>query len=293
MNVGYRELRDQAMSQDCQYVRARLLDLLEDAVSDDAEGAVYRHLDACDACSAELDELRGAWARLVEPTPVRPSSAIRARLLSYARSPQPGRARPEVTGPAHRWLAGAALLAVASAVILGIRVSGSGPGAGPDADPPPGGAQLIDGVLLLGERFPKFAALDVASGDMVSLTDLEGDIILLNVWATWCAPCEQEMPSMERLYRELGSRGLSVVAVSVDQESTNKVRQWVDERGFTFTVLHDREGRFERTFQTVGVPESFVIDRDGVLVAREIGPRLWDSPEAGAVIRQLVGERDR
>ncbi len=59
------------------------------------------------------------------------------------------------------------------------------------------------------------------------------------------------------------------------------------------TVLHDREGRFERTFPTVGVPESYVIDRDGVLVAREIGPRLWDSSEAGAVIRQLVGEGDR
>ena len=98
---------------------------------------------------------------------------------------------------------------------------------------------------------------------------------------------------MERLYRELGSGGFSVVAVSVDQESTNKVRQWVDERDLTFTVLHDREGRFERTFPTVGVPESYVIDRDGVLVAREIGPRLWDSSEEGAVIRQLVGEGDR
>ncbi len=98
---------------------------------------------------------------------------------------------------------------------------------------------------------------------------------------------------MERLYRELGSSGFTVVAVSVDQESSNKVRQWVDERGLTFTVLHDREGRFERAFRIIGIPESFVIDRDGVLVAREIGPRLWDSPEAGAVIRQLVGEGDR
>ena len=98
---------------------------------------------------------------------------------------------------------------------------------------------------------------------------------------------------MERLYRELESEGLSVVAVSVDQESTNKVRQWVDERDLTFTVLHDRDGRFERRFPSVGVPESYVIDRDGILVAREIGPRLWDSPEAGAVIRQLVGEGDK
>ena len=158
----------------------------------------------------------------------------------------------------------------------------------------PGGAvQLTDGSLTVGERFPDFAALDIASGDMVSVSDLEGEVILLNIWATWCGPCEQEMPSMERLYRELGSSGFTVVAVSVDQESSNKVRQWVDERGLTFTVLHDREGRFERAFRIIGIPESFVIDRDGVLVAREIGPRLWDSPDAGAVIRQLVEEGDR
>ncbi len=271
------------MNQDCQYVRLRLLDLLEDAPSDQIEQAVYRHLDTCDTCATELDELRSAWGRLIEPTPVRPSSAIRARLLSYARDPQPGRGRPGVARPAQRWLSGAALLAVASAVILGIRISDGGPGAGPNADMPLGGAQFARGVLSVGERFPEFAAVDVASGDMVTLTDLEGDIILFNIWATWCGPCELEMPSMERLYRELESEGLSVVAVSVDQESTNKVRQWVDERDITFTVLHDRDGQFERTFPSVGVPESYVIDRDGILVAREIGPRLWDSPEAGAV----------
>ena len=60
-------------------------------------------------------------------------------------------------------------------------------------------------------------------------------------------------------------------------------RQWVDARDLTFIVLHDREGRFERSFQTVGVPESFVIDRRGMLVAREIGPRMWDSPEYGGI----------
>ena len=203
-NVGFRELGDQVMNQDCQYVRARFLDLLEHALSDDTEGAVYKHLDACDACAAELDELRGAWARLVEPTPVRPSSAIRARLLSYARNPQPGRDQSEVTGRPPRWLAGVALLAVVSAVIFGLRPSNSGPGAGPNADLPGGAVQLTDGSLTVGERFPDFAALDIASGDMVSVSDLEGEIILLNIWATWCGPCEQEMPSMERLYRELG-----------------------------------------------------------------------------------------
>ena len=281
------------MNQDCQQVRARLLDVLEDTVSDDAAEATYRHLDTCDVCAAELAELRSAWACLGEATLVRPSKAVRTRLLSYARNPEPGRARPEVKGSAHRWLAGIALLAVASAALFGIRANSGGPGIGLLTDLSPGTIQLTDGTLALGEPFPEFAALDIASGEKISMSGLEGKVVLLNVWATWCGPCEQEMPSMERLYRELGPDGLTVIALSVAQESTNKVRQWVDERGLTFTVLQDREGRFERAFRTVGVPESFIIDRQGVLVAREFGPRLWDSPDVGAVLRQLVREGDR
>jgi len=144
--------------------------------------------------------------------------------------------------------------------------------------------------LGLGQPFPSFAGVDIESGDTVSIQGLQGKVVLLNVWATWCKPCEAEMPSLERLYRELGADGLAVVAVSVDQESTFKVRRWIEERGLTFTVIHDRGGTIERALHTKGVPESFVIDRSGVLVHRETGPRIWDSPDFGGMIRRLVSD---
>lgn len=146
-----------------------------------------------------------------------------------------------------------------------------------------------DGRVAVGAEAPHFSALTLTEpAETRTLADYDGDVLLLNIWATWCPPCETEMPSMERLYRELGPEGFSVVAISVDQESTSLVRRWVEERGLSFTVLHDRDGRFEESFRSVGVPESFLIDRDGRLVAREIGPRVWDSPEYGGMVRRLL-----
>lgn len=113
---------------------------------------------------------------------------------------------------------------------------------------------------------------------------------LLNIWATWCLPCEEEMPSMERLNQELGPEGLRIVAVSIDQESTHKVHRWAEEHGLTFTVLHDRSGEIEQAYQTTGVPESFVIDRHGRLLKRVIGPRDWDSPQQTALFHRLLAD---
>ncbi len=113
--------------------------------------------------------------------------------------------------------------------------------------------------------------------------------MLLNIWATWCRPCEEEMPSMQRLYEELAPRGLKVVAVSIDKASRDYVLQWVRERGLTFDILQDPAGRIERVYQTTGVPESFVIDSEGVIVKREIGAREWDHPTQVALFRRLLG----
>ena len=94
---------------------------------------------------------------------------------------------------------------------------------------------------------------------------------------------------MERLYRELGPEGLRVVAVSVDRESRHKVQEWVEQLGLTFTILQDRSGRIEELYQTTGVPESFVIDQNGVILKREIGPREWDSAVQSGMLRRLLG----
>lgn len=139
-----------------------------------------------------------------------------------------------------------------------------------------------------GARAPNFTVASVATGDSVPLREYRGRVVLLNLWATWCPPCEQEMPSMERLYQELGPQGLEVVAISIDQLAPDAVRQWADERGLSFTVLHDRSGRIQQVYQTTGMPESFVVDREGVIVKKVIGATEWDHPAQKALFRRLL-----
>ncbi len=158
-------------------------------------------------------------------------------------------------------------------------------------------AVLVVGAALTSERSllgpgseaPAFDAINVATGDTVALADYKGDVVLLNIWATWCKPCEEEMPSMQRLYEDLGPDGLKIVAVSIDIAPIDKVLRWVQERDLTFDVLQDRKRQIEHLYQTTGVPESFVIDRAGMIVDRRIGAYEWDGPTPTALFRRLMG----
>lgn len=159
---------------------------------------------------------------------------------------------------------------------------------------------LVAGIALtpeveevgVGTRAPAFEAVDVHTGDTLGLDDFAGRVVLLNVWATWCGPCEAEMPSMQRLHETLDADGLAIVAVSVDAGGRAGVRRWIEERGLTFTVLQDPAGRIERIYQTIAVPESFVIDRDGIIVKKHIGALEWDDPAQLRLFRQLLGIDD-
>ena len=139
-----------------------------------------------------------------------------------------------------------------------------------------------------GARAPDYTVFGVGTPDTVDIRDFRGEVVLLNVWATWCGPCEQEMPSMERLYQEMSPQGLRVVAISVDQADPATVRAWAEERNLSFTVLHDPSGRIQQVFQTTDVPESFVLDRDGVIVKKIIGATEWDHPAQKALFRRLL-----
>lgn len=142
-----------------------------------------------------------------------------------------------------------------------------------------------------GERPPALRAVDASTEDSVVIRDFSGEVTLVNIWATWCAPCEAEMPSMQRVYEELGSEGLRILAVSVDRlVDAETVQAWADERDLTFPILHDRTGRIEQTWQTTGVPESFVIDRHGVIVKKVIGQMAWDEPAQKALFRRLLAD---
>lgn len=147
------------------------------------------------------------------------------------------------------------------------------------------------GPVDVGSSAPSYAAVSLA-GDTVRLEDLRGRVVVLNVWATWCAPCIREMPALQRLHERLEDRGLSIVAVSVDAAGPGAgddvVRAFVDEYGLTFTVLRDASGRIEDAFRVAGLPTTFVIDRDGRIRSKVLGARDWDDPALASEIESLL-----
>jgi cytochrome c biogenesis protein CcmG, thiol:disulfide interchange protein DsbE len=142
----------------------------------------------------------------------------------------------------------------------------------------------------VGESAPAFSARTLDGGS-TSLAELRGEVVLLNVWATWCYPCRHEMPSFQRLHDELAHEGLRVVAVSIDPRGAEEeIERFLSEHGITFDILHDPGSAVTRTFRTTGVPETFLIDRNGVVVRRWIGMIDARSPGVrGAVHAALDG----
>jgi cytochrome c biogenesis protein CcmG/thiol:disulfide interchange protein DsbE len=143
----------------------------------------------------------------------------------------------------------------------------------------------------VGSSAPAFQATDLRTGQPAALADYKGQVVLLNVWATWCEPCKIEMPSMQQLEREMGPRGLKIVAVSVDEGGADAVRQFARDYGLTFRILHDPAGRIQRIYQTTGIPESFVINRQGRIVKKVIGATDWDATVNKDLMRRLLAQR--
>jgi peroxiredoxin len=145
--------------------------------------------------------------------------------------------------------------------------------------------------VTIGSEAPQFSAVTLdAKPEPRTLADYEGRVVLLNVWATWCPPCRQEMPSMQALYQDFAPRGFEIVAVSIDDAGQEaKVRDFVKEFGLTFDVLHDPAGAIQKTYATTGVPENFVIGADGV-VRKKAYAQDWNSPENRALISRLLDE---
>ncbi|HZE93439.1 MAG TPA: TlpA disulfide reductase family protein [Gemmatimonadales bacterium] len=146
-------------------------------------------------------------------------------------------------------------------------------------------------LLEVGSTAPEFDAVRLPSGAPARIEDYRGKVVLLNIWATWCAPCKVEMPSMEQLHRKLAGTDFRLVAVSVDEEDSTVVNKFVKDMGLTFEILHNRDGSIRRIYQTTGVPESFVIDRDGVIVKKVIGAADWGAPVNENLIRRLIDAR--
>ena len=183
------------------------------------------------------------------------------------------------TGSARRrWIgiAGGATLAVAAGYIL-FRVAA--------ANAPP--------RVEVGAAAPSFSVVTLDSAPKPrTLADFKGSPILLNVWATWCDPCREEMPSMQRLYDAYKDRGLRVVAVSVDDRGNEGlIREFVAEHHLTFDVLHQGASDMMTTYQVRGVPQTFLISRRGELLAMRFVAD-WSSPENRQLIENLFFSND-
>jgi peroxiredoxin len=133
---------------------------------------------------------------------------------------------------------------------------------------------------------PSFTLRDLAEHD-VSLEDFRGSIVLLNFWATWCPPCRAEMPSMETLYRRMAGRDFVMLAVDL-QERPSQVRRFVEAAGYSFPVLLDSSGRTGAVYQVSGIPTTYIIDKEGNVLARTVGGRKWHTPEIIALFDDLV-----
>lgn len=143
----------------------------------------------------------------------------------------------------------------------------------------------------IGSSAPDFRARTVDGTNQVhTMTDYRGKVVVLNIWATWCGPCIVEMPSFERLHKQVVDTGLKVVAVSIDDVvGSDSVRAFARNLGLSFQILLDSLHTIDRDYQVTGYPETFVIARDGTIRKKWIGPADWTSPANIALIRDLLG----
>ena len=126
--------------------------------------------------------------------------------------------------------------------------------------------------------------------EKINLSDYRGSVVFLNFWATWCPPCREEMPDIEKLNKGLQGTNFAILAISIDVSGTKAVRPFMKELGLTFPALLDPNRRVARKYGVISLPTTFLIDCSGSLVAKAIGPRKWDDGNALELIKRLQAE---
>lgn len=129
-------------------------------------------------------------------------------------------------------------------------------------------------------------------GEKVSLKDFRGKLLLLNFWASWCLPCREEMPAMERLYQKYKDRGFVILGVNLKDDKKSAVA-FVRELKITFPIAFDPDGEAGRLYGAWGLPTTYLIDANGIALARAWGPADWYSLGAGELIEALLDAQKR
>ncbi len=168
--------------------------------------------------------------------------------------------------------------------------AGAAPGpnraAGATAEPPAFNGSARPFVFLKEPRAVQIGPFADAEGKPVTLERYRGKVLLVNFWATWCAPCIHEMPTLDRLQAALGGPGFAVLTVSLDRKGMAAVGPFWEEQGYKhLPILLDSRWKTARRLGVSGLPATFLLDRKGRIVGYLIGPAEWDSPEAKAFLR--------
>ncbi|HVA78571.1 MAG TPA: TlpA disulfide reductase family protein [Candidatus Binataceae bacterium] len=181
-----------------------------------------------------------------------------------------------------------AIAAVAAGVTLIVASNYRRHGAGESAV----SRQQEQQVVPAGAKAADFK-LEKLDGTTLSLDQLRGKVIFLNIWATWCGPCREEMPSMETLYDEFkGNQDFVMLAVSQDTKGRSVVAPYVAKNSYHFTILLDPENKVGESYDVSGVPETFIIDRKGQIVAHHMGAFDWSRPDVKDALKQLLDSKE-
>ncbi len=180
-----------------------------------------------------------------------------------------------------------AVLSTAAAVVYRLNMKGSTTSIASANLPAPTsfGYRPLDKPRALQE----FQFVD-GSERVLTLTDFRGKIVLLNVWATWCPPCREEMPTLDRLQAKLGGAEFEVLALSIDEEGVPAVKEFYQELGIDALRIYAGQSSMPPSaLNVLGLPTTLLIDREGRELGRSVGPAAWDSPEVVVLIRQHLG----
>ena len=166
------------------------------------------------------------------------------------------------------------------------------PGAAPAAATPAAAtddpASTLDLIKPNRQQQAKDFNVAALEGGKVRLADLKGKVVFLNLWATWCGPCMEEMPAMERLWQRYKGQGLVVIALSMDSSGAKVVKPFIEQAKFTYRVALDPKMEIAQLYGAHSVPSTFIIDRNGALRAIALGPRVWDGHASFAFFDALL-----
>ena len=142
--------------------------------------------------------------------------------------------------------------------------------------------------VSLGDKAPDFQ-LEDNNGNKVSLSSLQGKVVMFNFWATWCPPCRAEMPSMEKLNQAMAGEDFVMLAINIEENGRSAVADFLKTTPHSFPILFDEEGIVQRLYGVYKFPESFIIRKDGIIDDKVIGAIDWAHPETVAYFKELAG----